>query len=253
MRHLLSLLLVLTLFACDKEKFFDGPDSYSDDFSDYTEIDDLIDGNDERWSFFQKTYEENTLSIDTVIYHSAGKSFKSFGMPADERGASKASINKQFMAFWTGETVGIEAWYYIEGDAPAEWLFLFDLEEKVAIGAGPGMRLALVNNQLRVEHKYPKPDIIQDVNTALDFPRNEWVKIRFEAKLSQKEEGTVRLWQNDVLIIEQTNWQTLPKDILYANQGTKGMYSQIEFGVTANASSDSITVYVDDIAVGLVE
>jgi hypothetical protein len=254
MKIAIVLIAGIFLFSCQKEKHFDGPNNFSEDFSAYTTIEDIIDGNNEQWSFFQKTFEGNTTSIDTVIFHSSGKSFKSHAVPSTaEKGASKASINKQFMAFWEGETVGIEAWYYIEGTASAQWMFLFDLEEKTSIGAGPGMRLALVNNQLLVEHKYPNPNINQIDGSEIDFPRDQWVKIRFETKLSQKKKGYVKVWQDDHLIIEQNDWQTLPKDILYFQQGTKGMYSQIEFGVTANSSDNPMTVYVDDIDVRLVE
>lgn len=69
----------------------------------------------------------------------------------------------------------------------------------------------------------------------------------------KKKEGTVKVWQDDILILEQYNWQTLPVDILYIIQGTKGMYSQIEFGVTANSSDNPTTVYVDDIDVRIIE
>ncbi|MDX1350630.1 MAG: heparin lyase I family protein [Putridiphycobacter sp.] len=247
-------LLIPLQIACNKEKLFDGPNNYADDFSSYDNINELIENENENWSFFQKTYASNVLSIDTNIYHSAGKSFKSYAMPTAEAfGASKASINKQFMAFWANETVLIEAWYYIEDTASANWLFLFDLEEKTNIGAGPGMRLAMVNNQLRVEHKYPNPDILQLEGSEINVPRNQWVNIKMAVKLSQEKSGNVKVWQDDKLILHQDKWQTLPKDILYVLQGTKGMYSQIEFGVTANSSENAMTVYVDDIAISVID
>ena len=242
------------LLSCNKEKYFDGPNAFQEDFGSYQQIEDIVLGDNIRWSFFQKTFESNELSIDTIIYHSAGKSFKSYALPStEENGASKASINKQFMAFWEGETVSVEAWYYLVDTLAVDWLFIFDLEEKTSIGAGPGMRLALVDNRLRVEHKFPNPDIKQKEGLELDFPRNQWVKIKFESKLSQKKEGSVKVWQDDVLIISQNNWNTLPKDLLYAVQGTKGMYSQIEFGATANSSAHEVTIYVDDIDVKILE
>ena len=153
------------------------------------------------------------------------------------------------MAFWEDEVVAVEVWYYIHRNAPAEWLFLFVLEEKIPIGAGPGIRLALVDEELTVEHKFPNPNIYQNDATAIKFPRDEWVKVNFEALLSKKEDGYIKVWQNDVLIIEQMDWQTLPKDILYFNLGTKAMYNQIEFGATANGSDSPVTVNVDDVRV----
>lgn len=248
-----SILLFILLLACNKEKYFDGPNSFQDGFEDYVHIEDIIIEDNERWSFFQKTYNENEMTIDTIIFHSGVRSFKSVGINGSEEvGASKASINKQFMAFWENETVAIEAWYYMEGTEYTDWLFIMDLEEKTSIGAGPGMRIAIVNNQLLVEHKYPKPNIVQSGN-GIDFPRNQWVKIKLEVLLSQKNKGTVKVWQDDVLIISQDEWQTLPKDLLYNIQGTKAMYSQIEFGVTANASNYPATIYVDDIDVKVIE
>lgn len=242
--------LVVAFSSCKKEKYFDGPDYYIDDFESYSIVDSLVDGDNLRWSFFQQTLESNDAEIDTVIFHSGSKSIRFNGTASDET-VSKSSIIKQKMAFYEGETVEIEMWYFIEGNDPLEWLFLFDLEENAAIGAGPGMRVALVNNQLRVEHKYNNPDILQKAGSELKVPRNNWFKLNFEAKLSQKEDGHVKVWQNDTLIIEQYNWVTLPSDFLYFQQGTKGMYTNVEFGVTANSSDNDAVVYLDDVIVNV--
>jgi hypothetical protein len=39
------------------------------------------------------------------------------------------------------------------------------------------------------------------------------------------------------------------KDLIYAQQGTKAMYTNIEFGITANTRENEMTVYLDDINV----
>lgn len=243
-------MLFLTFVSCNKEKYFDGPDHYSDDFEAYSKIEDLIDGNDEKWSYFQLTFDENSLSVDSTFSHTGTQSMHFYAaVSTEEKGASKCSISKQKMAFYEGETVSVEAWYYLVGNETANWLFLFDLEEQTAIGAGPGMRIAMVDNALRIEHKYFNPDILQLNNDTVLFPRNEWVKVNFESKLSKKKKGYVKVWQNDQLIIHQENWKTLPTDFLYSQQGTKGMYTSIEFGITANTHDNPIELYVDDIIV----
>ena len=254
MKKLSILLLLLVFGACNTEKIFEGPNFYVDNFENYTVIDDLIDGDNVRWSFFQNTFSENTIEVDTTIFHTGKRSIKFTAANSNKsQGASKASINKQFMAFWEGEVVSIDFWYYIVGTNKADWLFLFDLEEKTAIGAGPGMRLALEDNKLLVEHKYPNPDIRQPKDGGVEFPRDQWVNIRFEAKLAQKKKGYVKVWQDGKLILEQYNWKTLPSDILYFQQGTKGMYSQIEFGITANTHDNPMVAYVDDISVEVLD
>lgn len=251
----LIILIVLTtiVLGCNKKKFFNGPNSYSDGFENYSVIEDIIDGNNVLWSFFQKSYSENTITIDTSIYHSGGSSVRSFAIaPNDNNGTSKASINKQFMAFWKGETVQVDFWIYLEGNNQIDWLFIFDIEEQTAIGAGPGMRLAIVEDKILLEHKFPNPNVLQN-GTGVVFPRDQWVNIRFETKLSQKKKGWVKVYQDGVLIIDQDKWKTLPKDLLYSVQGTKGMYSQIEFGATANSDNNDVVVYVDDIDVKVID
>lgn len=157
------------------------------------------------------------------------------------------------MAFWEGEKVQVDFWLYLEGTKSAEWMFIFDLEEKTPIGAGAGMRLALVDDQITVEHKYPNPNIHQEEESAIKFPRDQWVNVRFETLLSTKKKGYVKVWQDGLLIIEQNNWKTLPKDLLYANQGSRKGYSQIEFGITANSSDNDMIMFVDDVLVKVID
>ena len=247
MKYIVSFLIVFILLGCYKQKYHDGPNSYADDFESYVEIDEIIDGDNQKWSFFQNTVEGNTVAIDTTIFHSGKQSVKFIGSGKGNT-VSKASINKQFMAFWAGEIVSADVWYYIVGDDKLDWLFIFDIEEKGSISLGPGIRLAIVDNNILVEHKMPNPNITQS-GEGTAFPRNQWVNVRFEALLSQKKEGYIKVWQNDILIIEQHDWKTLPKDQVYGVQGTKGQFTQIEFGATANGSDFPVEMYVDDVDV----
>jgi len=255
MKNTTSIVFTLTLFlllGCDKEKLFDGPNQYADDFENYTELSDLFDS-DEKWSFNQQTMTGNAIQVDSTFAHSGDKSLKCFAFASDDQTASKSSIIKQFMAFWEGETVRLKASYFIEGTQELNWLFLMDIEEKAAIGAGPGMRLALENEQLLVEYKFNEPSIFQKEDIAITFPRNQWVDITWEIYLSQKEEGWVKVWQDDQLIIDQQNVKTLPTDLLYFQQGTKGMYSNAEIGITANSRDNPLTLWVDDFEITKVE
>ncbi len=250
LNSLLFCALFCTVFAftgCDKKKFFAGPEYYQDGFESYSAFDDLFIGDDSLWSLTQQTMAGNSITVDTATVHSGSQSLKFVAVKSPENGVSKCSISKQNMAFWDGETVRVTAWYYLEGTQSVDWLFLFDMEEQVPIGAGPGMRIALVDDQLRVEHKFYEPDILQDTTNAIDFPRNQWVEVVWEMTLSQKDEGSVKLWQDGALIINSENERTLPRDILYDLQGTKAMYSSIEIGITANSKDNDLTIWADDI------
>lgn len=249
MKSRLSVILVLTsLLSCNKKQFFDGPNSFQDSFENYSVLEELLLPNDELWSFTQVTRDLNNISIDTQRASSGLQSLHFFAEASDNNGASKASIAKQNMAFWEGETVQLRATYFIEDEGSLEWLFLMDIEEQTAIGAGPGMRLALVDDQLRIEYKFFEQDIIQDLGKEVDFPRNEWVEIVWKIKLSTQETGRTQLFQNGSLIIDRNEIRTLPSDFLYFQQGTKGMYSSCEIGITANSQDQDVTLWVDDIA-----
>jgi len=243
----LFLMIFAVVLSCNKKKFFDGPEFFSDDFESYSQFDELTSNDDSLWSFTQITQDQNNITIDTGNVHSGNQSLKFVAVKSSTGNVSKCSIAKQNMAFWEGEVVRVSAWYYIEGNENSDWLFLFDLEEQAMIGAGPGMRLALVDNQLRLEHKFNERDIVQDTSNSVDFPRNQWVEVVWEMKLSQKDEGYAKLWQDGQLVIDTKDNRTLPSDILYSLQGTKGMVSSIEIGITACSHDNDVTLWVDDI------
>ena len=242
----------LFLTSCNKKEFFDGPNAFEDSFESYSTLEDLLPEGDSLWSFTQITLEGNSITVDSTFAHTGSKClrFEDVGTQGDL--LSKCSIAKQNMAFWEGDVVNYSFWAYLESGSEADWLFLSDLEEQAVISAGPGIRLAIIGDSAIVaEHKYPNPNLHQEEGEVVTFPRDEWVLVEFAADLSQKKEGYVRVWQDNQLIIKQDEWQTLPKDILTFQQGTKGMYSSIEIGITANPGSQPHVLYIDDFRIGL--
>lgn len=252
MKKLIPFLAIgLIFFGCNKEKYFDGPNSFSDDFEGYSSFEDLLIEDDVRWSATQQTYDENTISLSTEQAHSGTTSLKFDAVVSTEEKLSKCSLFKQKMAFYEGETVRSEIWYYIDGEQELDWLFLLDLEEQTAIGAGPGIRVANIGaeNYGIIEFKFKGGNVLQQ---DVSFPRNQWFKITFETLLSQKKKGWVKLYLDDQLIVEEQNTKTLPKDILYNLQGTKAMYTSIEIGITANSFSNNAVLYADDFSIEVI-
>ena len=243
---ILYFFLFVLINSCSKEKYFDGPEFYADDFENYNAVEEMLSSENINWSYTQITLANNNISIDTGIILNGTKSIKFDAEKSSSSQLSKCSVAKQKMAFYEGETVRVSVNYYLVGNNQLDWLFLVDLEEQAAIGAGPGMRIALVNNQLRIEYKFNEPDIIQNSGSEVNFPRNQWVQLVWEVKLSQKKKGEVRLYQDGVLIIDKKGIKTSPTDFLYSLQGTKGMYTSIEIGITANSYDNNCVLYTDD-------
>lgn len=244
------IVILSAVAGCNKEKWFGGPNSMSEDFESYAHVDSMFNDNDVRWSFNQNTVEGNYIAFDTNIVHGGNRSLKFFAHASPAENVSKNSIVKQSMAFYEGDVVKISAWYYIEGTESKDWIFLFDFEEQAAIGAGPGIRIASTESYgVVLEHKYYATDIYQTPGQEIFLPRNQWFNLTMEVKLSQKKKGYVRIWQDNVLVLSEDNSRTLPRDFLYSQQGTKGMYTSIEFGITANTKESETVLYMDDILV----
>lgn len=248
MKKIIVGILLIALFCkCDKHKWFAGPNNYADNFEMYPTTDSLLLPLNKNWSYTQITVSGNAIELDTLRPHSGKQCLKFIAKASAHKSVSKSSITKQHMAFWEGETVRLSAWFYLSDTLPHPWLFIMDLEEQAAVGAGPGMRLALVDGFLRVEHKYNEKDVVQLTGKEIAFPRNQWVEIVWEVLLSKKNTGTIKLIQGKQILIDRKNHKTLPTDILYFQQGTKGMYSSCEVGVTANGSDNACTLFVDDV------
>ncbi len=249
-KNILLICATLFVFSCNKEKWFNGPNFMQEDFESYISADSMFNEDESRWSFNQKTMDENYIAVDTNVVHSGNQSLKFFAIQSPTENVSKCSIVKQHMAFYDGDVVRVSAWYYIEESASLDWLFLFDFEEQAAIGAGPGIRIANTEGTgLVLEHKFFNQDIYQTEGQDIALPRNQWFNITMEVKLSQKKKGYVKIWQDNVLVLSGDDRKTLPKDFLYSQQGTKGMYTSIEFGITANSKDRDLVLYMDDILV----
>jgi hypothetical protein len=251
MRNLVFILILLSLtvyFSCDKHAYFDGDETYFDDFESYQSFDDLVDSPQN--FYYQITYDESFIRPDTTKHLSGKQAMYFYGHRTENDLLSKCSFSNHHMAFWEGETVYASANYYIDSKADLPWLFLLDMEERAAIGAGPGIRVFISeDNAFGLNFKYLEPNIKQADANAIFVPRQTWFKLSMEVYLTQKKSGWVKVYQNDTLLIHAEDVQTLPTDILYFQQGTKGMYNSVEFGLTANPTDEHIHLYLDDVEV----
>ncbi len=246
---IVCLILLFSLFGCNKEKLFKGQNSIYEDFETVNNVDELLlNGN---WEYYQQTEVKNYIKIDTLNPHSGSNCLKIF---ATKGTISKSDLANNKMAFWEGDIVQLSAWFYIEDTNELNYVFLFDIEEDAMIGASPGIRIAIdKEGYLLIErNKYGKPTINQPNESKIPFPRNQWVKLNVELNLQQKKKGYIKLWQDNTQLINAENIQTLPKDKLYFIQGTKGIYQSIQVGVTATTSDNDVTMFIDDIDIKVV-
>ncbi len=249
MRKTLTYILFIALLTGSCQKREQDDNFLSEDFEGITSTDQLFPDDDSRWSFYQQTESVNSISLDTTHEHGGAQCLKIYAKASGE-GASKSDLARNHLFFKKGETVIFSAWYYIETTGSLDYLFLFDLEENAAIGAGPGLRFALEGKEgcLVVERKKMLQGTLrQDESSKVAFPTNQWVNLQIEVKLEQKKKGYIKVWQDNALLIEESDIQTMPKDRLYFIQGTKGVYDNAQVGITANTHDNEMVLYVDDI------
>ena len=55
MKKIFFITATLLFAACNKEKYFDGPNQFSDDFESYNQFEELFGDDDLLWSFYQST------------------------------------------------------------------------------------------------------------------------------------------------------------------------------------------------------
>jgi len=222
--------------------------AYSDDFEQYRAIDSTF-FNADRWSFYQLTEKGNSLDIDSINVHSGKYALKCYAVGTQNKNVSKATIQKQGIAWQEGDTIHFEGYFYIDGNL--ENLFILDIEESAYISYSPGIRLMFSKEAyLVVERgKMNMSTINQKPGKQVVFPLKQWVKISYELLFSQKKKGFVKVWQDNQLVLEKHDIKTMPEDILYFTLGTSKIYSNFEIGITANAGESPTTLYLDDIRV----
>jgi Polysaccharide lyase len=251
--------LFLFIFFCagcykaKRDYLADAPSSYYDDFESYPNADSLY--GDARWQGNQLTVGNNSITIDTSIVHSGNQSIRFFASLRSGDIVSKSSLLKNNFGFQNGSVVEYEAWYYIESSASLSNLFLVDFEDPAFISSGPGFRIMVnAEEEIVVERGKMEHSTLQQ-NTELNrkLPKNRWVKIKVEFKLSKRKKGYVKVWQDNELILEHDNVITLAKDLVYATQGTVGFLRQVEIGLTANSTEGDVIMYVDDLSIRLIQ
>jgi hypothetical protein len=246
---LFFLIIVNGCYKAKQEYIENAINSYSDDFESYLHADSLYVGS--HYNGNQLTFDGNFIAIDTTIVHSGNQSLRMFAKPSNGSDISKASLLKNDFGFENGAVVEYVCWYYISSTGGLSNFFLADFEDPAYISASPGFRIMLnADEEIVVERNKMNHSTLQQNNSVKrKFPKDRWVKLKIEFKLSQRKKGYIKIWQDDELILDHTNVITLPKDFIYVTQGTAGFLRQMEVGITANGTSSDIYLYVDDLAI----
>lgn len=194
----------------------------------------------------QKVLHEGGDFLDARVEPSSqqahsGKQSLRFVAPAKSASmvTAKASLSTGLIYAKKGQTISYRAWYRVEGDTLP--FTLADLEDRL-VKESPGIRLMLFEGALGAELKaFDKPKFRQRPESAVTFPRNRWVEVRWEILLDDGPGGHVRLWQDGKPIVDSPG-PTLPF--------RTAIYNSLEVGISAHSFGNKpATLYLDDLEI----
>jgi len=261
-------LFILSLIACNKSEdkpiVTNLPYSFQDGFeSADNNIDDLFVSDGSRWSNIQRVNPdngENQIELNQTIVNEGNSSLRIFSQPSDNT-LSKIDIEKGGFFAPIGSTIIVEADFYINADGNLKELFLIDLEccscwdSSVSDNQCPGVRLKMSgdNNYLSIERGKILGSTIS--HTALSFPKNEWVNVRWEMTLSPDQEAENKLTINQQEVINESGKNLPNKEEFRSEFALNGIdfelqeplgYERIQIGATANPTQFGVELFIDN-------
>lgn len=270
--EILAFLLVLA--ACSSDNL---PDVNQDTiylFEDGFEVSsgdlmDLFPSDGSRWSNLQQVDPAggmNEISLENTIVSEGNNSLKIYAHVSDSI-LSKADIEKGGFNAPERSTVKIAADFFIATTDSIENLLLIDLEccscwdPSVADNQCPGVSLMMKeNDHLSIERgKILGSSIVQ---TDYAFPRNQWVRVEWESRLSQNDDGFNKLTIDGVEVISENGMNMPNAEQFEAEFAESGIdfelqeplfYERFQIGATANASPSSVELYVYDVRLEILE
>ncbi|MEL7003784.1 MAG: heparin lyase I family protein [Bacteroidota bacterium] len=275
MKTLTLIGIIIILSSCSKDDnvpevenvvdylFEDGFETTGND------LQELFPSDGSRWSNLQQVNPdngENEIEIESIVTIEGNNSLR-INAKASDNILSKADIEKGDFNAPEGSTVKISASFYIGSTDNIENLLLIDLEccscwdPSVPDNRCPGIRLMMKNNDhLSIERgKILGSTIVQ---SNVSFPRNEWVNVVWELKLSQNNDGFNKLSINNQEVISESG-MNMPNASLFetefANNGIDFelqeplFYERFQIGATANPTQFDIELFIDDVKFEITE
>lgn len=236
-------------------------------------VDELFLSDNSRWSNIQQSNPSdqiNEITISNTTLSEGNNALRIFAFKSDNL-LSKMDIEKGGFKAFVGDKVIIQADFYLNTTANIENLFLIDLEccscwdplvdaDPSSDGDNqcPGLRLKMSggNDFLSIERgKISASTLTQ---TTFQFPRNEWVSIRWELTLSDNEDGVNKLVINNNDVIT-SNGMNMPNAAIFRevfaengidfNLQEPTFYERVQIGATANPTTEDIELFVDNFSI----
>lgn len=178
-------------------------------------------------------------------------------------------IEKGGLDLRSGDHITISVDFFIEGSASLADVILLDLEccscwdpevgdDYGAENQCPGVRLIMSggNDFLSIERGKIGANTMSQ--SEIGFPRDQWVKVRWEMILANDMSGQNKLFINDIAVIDESGMNMPNQEIfssIFAQEGISFTlqepvsYERVQIGATANSSTTPITMRIDNFSI----
>jgi hypothetical protein len=264
-----TLIFLLVLLASCKEEEAEQPSTsltgyeFRDGFEAST-FQNLFPEDGARWTNVQivdPDSGQNRLELDSTRFSEGNKSLRVLAMPSGNI-LSKAGIEKSGFEAGRNNRILIRADFFLSEEGSLANVFLLDLEccacwdPAVPDNQCPGVRLMLDETGEFIHLERGKIGLPTLTQFQLPMPRNEWVRLEWEMTLSDESPGQNTIRLNGEVALSESGIN-LPSqtvfDSLFSAEGIDFslqeplQYHRFQIGVTANPSSESSEIWVDNV------
>ena len=139
----------------------------------------------------------------------------------------------------------IAGWFYIPSGLDLSNLFLLDLECRSCQFYAPGLRIQLKEAAGYPQIERSKLQLPSFGLSQVAVPRDNWFELTWAVQIGEGVSGESQLLIDGVTVIQATG-STL--ETQFADH-----YDSVEAGITANASSNTIAIAMDDVTVSVLK
>jgi hypothetical protein len=210
--------------------------AFADGFENAATVQDLLTGG--RWSYVQKENPDSAVELSTDPVHSGTQSLRYFGHPSSRSNVTKADIAWTRERFRPGQTMEIEAWFYVSPGGDLDDLYLIDAECTFCNPQSPGTRIAVYDGYPAIERGKIGLSTIPQHKVAV--AAGTWFQLRYRLTLGIGPTGHMTLWVDGTKVIDRAG-----TDVFVVG----GFVDSVQIGLTANASTADAEMFADDVVI----
>mgnify|MGYP000915329201 CR=1 FL=1 len=255
MKASIQLFLILAVMglthACTKEEVIVQYSSIQADFERMGSADELLQS-PHNWESYGISRAVNRAAIVSDTFYSGNAAIRFHAETNQPNGVSSSALNSNENLFLREEMVfSIDCRIMIPSYSSPNNLDIMRLEANPSADGPSGVSFFLdEDGALSLDRSAMGPsNIHQEVGTKNAFPTNQWVHMHIDYLADARSRGYVKIWQDEVLVLEALSTETMPKAKLHLSEKGKNYFSKLSFGILSNGSGLPTTLFWDDFSV----